>query len=84
MQKIFALIMVILVLDILFAGLLTVPAAAQADTMQFKYNAQHTGDYGPVAGQVPSNGHLKWTYSTGSYVATAPAIANWCRVRRER
>jgi len=75
--KIISFSTVILLITVLFAGVATVPAAAQADTMQFRYNAQHPGDYGPVAGHVSSNGNLKWTYPTGSYVATAPAIANW-------
>jgi hypothetical protein len=34
---------VILLIAVLFAGAVTVPAAAQYDAMQFRYNAQHTG-----------------------------------------
>jgi hypothetical protein len=40
---------VILLVTVLFSGAVTVPAAAQYDTMQFRYNAQHNGDYSPVA-----------------------------------
>jgi hypothetical protein len=51
--KIVSFSVVILLLAVLFAGV--VPAAAQYDTMQFHYDAAHTGDYSPVAGSVPSN-----------------------------
>ena len=67
---------VILLITVLFAGVVTVPAAAQYDTMQYRYNAQHTGDYSPVAGPVLSNGQLKWNYTTGGDVDSSPAVAN--------
>jgi hypothetical protein len=54
--------------------LVTTPAAAQTDAMQFRYNAQHTGDYSPVGGSNMSNGNLTWTVDTGSYVASSPAV----------
>ena len=60
----------------LFTGVVSVPAAAQHDTLQFRYNATHTGDYSPVAGPVASNGLLKWTFTTGSLVESSPAVAN--------
>jgi len=48
--KIVSFSVVILLITVLFAGAVTVPAAAQYDTMQYRYNAQHSGDYSPVAG----------------------------------
>ena len=72
--KILSLSVVILLIAVVFVGV--VPAAAQYDTMQYRYNAQHSGDYSPVAGPVPSNGQLKWSYTTGSYVSASPAVAN--------
>ena len=67
---------VILLITVLFAGQVTVPAAAQTDTMQSHYNAQHTGDYSPVAGRNTSSGKLTWRYTTGLYVGGAPAVVN--------
>ena len=74
--KIVTFSVVILLITVLFAGAATVPATAQTDTMQFRYNAQHTGDYSPVAGPVPSNGKLLWNYTTGSSIESSPAFAN--------
>ena len=74
--KIISFSVVILLIAVLFAGAVTVPAAAQTDTMQFRYNAQHTGDYSPVAGSNVSNGKLTWSYTTGDYVVSSPAVAN--------
>ena len=45
-SKIVSFSVVILLITVVFAG--AVPAAAQPDTMQFRYNAQHTGDYSPM------------------------------------
>ena len=75
-SKILSFSAVILLITVVFAGAVTVPAAAQYDTMQFHYNAQHTGDYSPVAGLVPSNGQLKWNYTTDDGVVSSPAIVN--------
>ncbi len=78
--KIVSLSVVILLITVLFAGVVTVPAAAaqavtaNPTTMQYRYNAQHTGDYSSVAGPVPSNGQLKWKYTTGDWV-WPPAVA---------
>jgi PGF-CTERM protein len=67
----------IVLVAVLFAGAVAVPVAAQAaDTIQFHYNAQLTGDYTPVAGPAPSNGLLKWNFTTGSVVESSPAVAN--------
>jgi outer membrane protein assembly factor BamB len=74
--KIVSFSVVILLITVLFAGAVTVPAAAQYDTMQYQYNAQHTGDYSPVAGLVSPNGQLKWSFTAGSVVISCPAIAN--------
>ncbi len=73
-SKIASCSVVILLITVLFAG--AVPAAVQYDTMQFRYNAEHTGDYSSVAGSTPPNGQLKWSYTTGSYVYSSPAVAN--------
>ena len=67
---------VILLVTVLFAGVVTVPAAAQYDAMQYRYNAAHTGDYSPVAGSNMSNGQLTWSFTTGSVVLSSPAVAN--------
>jgi len=67
---------VILLITVVFAGAVTVPAAAQSDTMQFRYNAQHTGDYSPVAGSTMSIGKLMWNYTTADIVFSSPAISN--------
>jgi outer membrane protein assembly factor BamB len=76
--KIVSFSVVILLITVVFASV--VPAAAQYDTMQYRYNAAHTGDYSPVAGPVPSNGMLLWNYTTEGYpfnaVPTSPAVAN--------
>jgi len=76
LSKLFSFAVIVLLVAVLFAGLVSVVAAAQADTMQYHYNAAHTGDYSPVAGPVPSNGRLKWYYTTGGYVVSSPTVAN--------
>jgi hypothetical protein len=70
--KIASFSVMILLIAVLFAGVVTVAAAAQNDAMQFQHNAQHTGDYSPVAGSNMSNGKLTWSYTTGLYVGGAP------------
>ena len=72
--KIVSFSVVILLITVVFAA--AVPAAAQTDTMQFRYNAQHTGDYSPVAGPVQPNNQLKWKYTTGDVVDSSPAVVN--------
>lgn len=68
---------VILLIAVVFAGAVTVPAAAaQSTTMRFRYNAQHTGDYSPIAGPVPPNGQKLWSYKTIGYVESSPAVDN--------
>jgi hypothetical protein len=42
-SKIISFSVVILLITVLFAGVVTIPAAAQTDTMQFRYNAAHSG-----------------------------------------
>ena len=76
LYKIVSFFVVILLITVLLAGVAAVPAAAQYDTMQYRYNAQHTGDYSPVAGPVPSNGLLKWSYTTRGGVYSSPAVVN--------
>jgi len=66
--KIASFSVVLLLIVVLFAGAVAVPAAAQNDAVQFQHNAQHTGDYSPVAGSNMSNGKLTWSYTTGLYV----------------
>lgn len=75
-SKLFSIIAVALLVSVVFAGLTSIPAAAQTDTMQFHYNAQHTGDYSPVAGSNMSNSKLAWKYTTGGWVFSSPAVAN--------
>ena len=58
------------------AGLVNVPGAAQADMMQYRYNAAHTGDYSPMAGTNMSKGKLTWSFKTGDDVISSPAVAN--------
>jgi hypothetical protein len=74
--KIVSFSVIILLVAVLFAGVVTIPAAAQYDTMQFRYNAQHTSDYSPVAGNNTSNGNLTWSFTTGHYVLSSPAVVN--------
>ena len=74
--KIASFSVVLLLIVVLFAGAVAVPAAAQNDAVQFQHNAQHTGDYSPVAGSNMSNGKLTWSYTTGLYVGGAPAVVN--------
>ena len=74
--KIVSFSVVILLIAVLFAGVATVPAAAQYDTMQFRYKAQHTGDYGPVAGSNMSKGLLTWSFTTGSVVLSSPTVVD--------
>lgn len=47
-SKIVSFSVVILLITVLFAGAVTVPAAALYDTIQYRYNAAHTGDYSPL------------------------------------
>ena len=79
-NKIISLSVVILLITVVFAGAVTVPAAAQTTvqptTMQYRYNAQHTGDYSPVAGSTPPNNQVKWSFETGYNVASSPAVVN--------
>ena len=65
---------VILLITVVFAGVVTVPAAGQTDTTMFRYNAQHTGDYSPVAGSNMSKGLLTWNFTTGSLVVSSPTV----------
>ncbi|MEI7827417.1 MAG: PQQ-binding-like beta-propeller repeat protein, partial [Euryarchaeota archaeon] len=58
------------------AGIVSAQAAIQIKTMQFRYNAAHTGDYSAVAGNTQPNNHLKWKYTTEGGVWSSPAIAN--------
>ncbi|MGP8012380.1 MAG: hypothetical protein ACLPI9_07900 [Halobacteriota archaeon] len=46
-NKILSFSVVILLITVVFAGAVTVPAAAHTDAMQYRYNAAHTGDYSP-------------------------------------
>ena len=43
-SKIVSFSVVILLITVLFAGVVTVPVAALTDTMQFRYNAAHSGE----------------------------------------
>ncbi|MGB9213416.1 MAG: PQQ-binding-like beta-propeller repeat protein, partial [Halobacteriota archaeon] len=72
-SKIVSFAAVILLITVLLAGS-SVPAVAQHDTMQYRYNAAHSGDYCPVAGR--SNGPLTWSVATGGYVGSSPAVVN--------
>ncbi|MGB8373000.1 MAG: PQQ-binding-like beta-propeller repeat protein, partial [Halobacteriota archaeon] len=67
---------VILLIAVVFTGAVTVPAAAQSDTMMFRYNAQHTGGYSPLAGSNMSKGLLTWSFTTGSVVLSSPTVVN--------
>jgi hypothetical protein len=44
LNKILSFSVVILLITVVFAGAVTLHAAAQYDTMQFRYNAAHTCD----------------------------------------
>jgi outer membrane protein assembly factor BamB len=68
---------VIILIIVLFACAGTIPAAAQTDTMQFRYNTTHTDDYSAVVGSVQPNNQLKWNYTTvtGAWFYSSPAVA---------
>ena len=74
--KILSFSVVVLLITVVFVGGVIVPAAAQYDTMQYRYNAAHAGDYSPLAGPVASNGQLKWGLTTGGEVYSSPAVSN--------
>ncbi|MGA7076621.1 MAG: PQQ-binding-like beta-propeller repeat protein [Halobacteriota archaeon] len=81
LSKLFSFIAVALLVAVVFAGVVAIPAAAQTDTMQFRYNAQHTGDYSPSSGGMLPNNNLKWKFQTvdpsgGGGILTTPAVAN--------
>jgi outer membrane protein assembly factor BamB len=69
-------VLAIFVIGVLFAGVAAVPTGAQYGTIQFHYNAQHTGDYSPVAGSNALSGKLTWSFTTGAAVLSSPAVAN--------
>ena len=71
----FAFVAATILIAVLFAGAVTVPAAAQYDTMQFRYDATHSGDYNAVAGPTMSN-QLKWSNTTGGLGYSSPAVVN--------
>jgi outer membrane protein assembly factor BamB len=71
----FAFVAATILIAVLFTGLVAVPAAAQYDTMQFRYNAAHTGDYSAVAGSTPNN-QLKWSNSNLNIGYSSPTVAN--------
>ena len=66
----------IFLIAVLFAGVATVPTGAQYGTNQFHYNAQHTGDYSPVAGSNALSGKLTWSFTTGAAVLSSPVVVN--------
>jgi hypothetical protein len=66
----------IILIAVLFAGVVTVPAAARNDTMQFRFNAAHTGGYSSVAGNTQPNNHSKWNYTTADVVFSSPTVVN--------
>src|SRR5665647_2558881 len=74
--RLFSFVVAVLLIATLFAGLAAVPAAAQFDTMQFRYDIARTGDFNPVAGSGPSNGNLLWNYKTGGSVTSSPAVVD--------
>jgi hypothetical protein len=74
--KIASVSLAIFVIGVLFAGVAAVPTGAQYGTIQFHYNAQHTGDYSPVAGSNALSGKLTWSFTTGAAVLSSPAVAN--------
>ena len=67
---------VLLLITVLLTAAVTIPAGAQYGTMQYQYNAAHTGDYGPVAGSTLPNDVQKWSFPTGSVVLSSPAVVN--------
>lgn len=48
----------------------------QNSEMMFRFNAQHTGDYSSIAGNVAPNNLTKWKFSANGNVFSSPAIAN--------
>ncbi len=71
-----AIVLGLIMIATTFAGIVTLPATAQTvepSTMQFRYNAQHTGDYSSVAGPVSPN---SWKFGAGNIVYSSPAVVN--------
>ncbi|MGB9407724.1 MAG: hypothetical protein WCA89_09310 [Terracidiphilus sp.] len=73
--KIVSFSVVVLLVTVLFVGAVIVPAAAQTDTMQYRYNAQHTGDYSAVAGSRTSL-FATGGVTSGGAVQSSPAVVN--------
>ncbi|MGZ4847232.1 MAG: outer membrane protein assembly factor BamB family protein [Halobacteriota archaeon] len=73
-------LVVVMVVSVCAGSVVTLPkVAAQTaptDTMQFRYNAAHTGDFSPVAGSVTSNGQLKWSLDVGYEIWSSVVVAN--------
>jgi hypothetical protein len=66
--------LLLIVAILLVAVICAVPAtalAARADeTVMFRYNAQRTADYSPMAKSSTSNGVLNWKYTTEGILAS--------------
>ena len=73
------LIIFVMLCVLLAATVGTMAATAQlvtaTSTAQFRYNARHTGDYSLVAG-LPSNGVLKWKFTSGGDVQSSPTVSS--------
>ena len=65
----------ILLLEILFSILLCTISVSGQEVM-FHYNAEHTGDFSPVAGTIGNTVSLKWKYETGGEVKSSPVVSN--------
>jgi len=73
--RLLSFIAAISLISVLFFGFVSVPASAQSDTMQFRYNAQHTGDYSVAAGSTQPNGNLRWNFTIGGHLQS-PVVSN--------
>ncbi len=67
----------IMLVSVCAGSIMTLPKAAAQDaepgTMQFRYDAQKTGDYS-AASDVTPNSELKWSMSVGSSMPSSPTI----------
>ena len=66
----------ILLLEILFLFFILCTISVSGQEVMFHYNAEHTGDFSPVAGTIGNAVSLKWKYETGGEVKSTPVVSN--------
>ena len=59
-----------------FSSFYYVLISVSGQEVMFHYNAEHTGDFSPVAGTIGNTVSLKWKYETGGEVKSSPVVSN--------